>query len=765
MRRMKFPLLIVVFAYFLTACQVSNQDKHNEEMSIFIDNLLSKMTIKEKIGQFNLITPGGGVPAGEVVNTNVNEKIKNGQVGGMFGINTPEKARKAQQLAVEQSRLGIPMLFGSDVIHGYRTTFPLPLAMSCSWDLDMIEKTAQIAAKEATADGIFWNFSPMVDISRDPRWGRVAEGAGEDPYLGAEIAKVMVKGYQQSNLAAPHTMMSTIKHLALYGAPEAGRDYNSVDMSRQRMFNEYMPPYKAAVEAGAGCVMTSFNDIDGIPASGNKWLLTEILRETWGFEGFVVSDYTSVTEMVEHGLGDTSQVAAMALKAGLDMEIVGESLVNTLEASLEKGLVTEEDINNACRRILEAKYKLGLFEDPYRYADTIRPERDILTEENRHFARRVVARSCVLLKNDNEVLPLQKKGTIALVGPLANSQNNMLGTWSPTGKHELAIKVIDGMKQVAGNNAKILYAKGANIVDDPDYAKKINVFGKKVEIDEGLPEELIKEALTISQKADVIVAVVGEASEMSGESASRTNLLLPEAQKKLIRALKKTGKPLVLIIMSGRPLALEEENDLADAILQAWHPGVEAGPGIADVVFGNYNPSGKITMTFPRNVGQVPIYYSLRNTGRPQDGDTFKKFRTNYLDAPNSPLFPFGYGLSYTTFSYSNLNFSKKELTASEQLKISVDITNTGNYDGEEVVQLYVRDLVASVTRPIKELKGFDKVFLKTGETKTVQLTLTVSDLKFFNFKMEYDWEPGEFEIMVGANSVNLISDIVNWQK
>jgi beta-glucosidase len=750
---MKLQQIFFIGLIFLFSCQNNKTDSENESMDTFISNLMSEMTVEEKIGQLNLITPGGGIPTGSVVSTDVESKMKDGKVGGIFGVYGPEKVRQAQQLAVEESRLGIPLLFGSDVIHGYKTTFPIPLGLSCSWDMDLIQQTAQIAAKEATADGIFWNFSPMVDISRDPRWGRIAEGAGEDPYLGSKVAKAMVRGYQQDDLSNEETMMATVKHMALYGASEAGRDYNTVDMSRQRMFNVYMPPYKAAVEAGAGCVMTSFNDVRGIPATGNKWLLTDVLRDRWGFDGFLVSDYTSVNEMIAHGMGDLQAVSVLALKAGLDMDMVGEGFLTTLNKSLEEGKITKEDIDRACRNVLEAKYKLGLFDDPYRYVDESRPETDILADEHRDFAREAAAKSCVLLKNKNQTLPLEKTSTVALVGPLADSQNNMLGTWAPTGEHHLAVKVVDGFKNVVGDDVELLYAKGANIVDDPEYAKKINVFGMKVDIDERSPESMIEEAVNISEKSDVIVAVVGEASEMSGESGSRSDITLPVSQKKLLRALSETGKPLVVVMMSGRPLALQEEIEIADALLQVWHPGVEAGNAIADVVFGDYNPSGKLTATFPRNVGQVPIYYAHRFTGRPQEGDEFQKFKSNYLDVENSPLFPFGYGLSYTDFEYSNLKISNGEMTMNDELEVSIDVKNTGDYDGSEVVQLYVRDVVASVTPPVRELKGFEKVFIGKGETKTVTFTITPEDLAFYNYDLEFKAEPGEFIVFVGGNS------------
>ena len=744
-----FVAAILLFA----GCGNPTSQPDNSEMDTFISDLMGKMTVQEKIGQLNLVTPGGGVLTGSVVSTDVESKIKEGKVGGIFGVYGPEKTRQAQKLAVEESRLGIPMLFGSDVIHGYKTTFPLPLGLASTWDMNLIEKTAKVAAKEATADGIFWNFSPMVDVSRDPRWGRISEGSGEDPFLGSEIAKAMVKGYQQDDLSSNTTMMSTVKHFALYGAPEAGRDYNTVDMSHLRMFNDYFPPYKAAVDAGVGSVMSSFNDVDGVPASGNKWLLTDVLRDKWGFDGFVVSDYTSVNEMIAHGMGDLQAVSALALKAGLDMDMVGEGFLTTLEKSLEEGKVSEQDIDKACRRILEAKYKLGLFDDPYRYFDDARPAQDILTAENRALAREAAAKSMVLLKNSNQTLPLSKNGTIALVGPLVDSRSNMPGTWSPTGDFNNAVTILEGFKNVVGNQSNILYAKGANISDDPEFAEKINVFGQKIFIDERSPEQMLREAVAVSKKADVIVAVVGEASEMTGESSSRSDISLPECQKKLIRTLAKTGKPLVIVNISGRPMTINEENELADALLQVWHAGVETGNALADVIYGDYNPSGKLTATFPRNVGQIPIYYSIRNTGRPQGSDTFAKFKSNYLDVPNTPLFSFGYGLSYTSFEYKNLSLNKSTMTANDEITVSVEVSNTGDFDGEEVVQLYVRDLVATVTPPLRLLKGFEKVFIKKGETKKVEFKLGTNDLAFYHPDLSFYAEPGEFSVFVGGDS------------
>ena len=747
---MKKIVLMFAVVAIVFSC---GQQKNETEMDRFIRDLMGRMTIEEKIGQLNLLTPGGGIPTGSVVSTDVEAKVKAGQVGGIFGVYGPERVRQAQKLAVEESRLGIPMLFGADVIHGYKTTFPIPLGLSCSWDMELIERTARMAAREATADGIFWNFSPMVDISRDPRWGRVAEGAGEDPYLASEITKAMVRGYQGDDLASPTTMMATVKHMALYGAAEGGRDYNTVDMSRQNMFNYYFPPFKAAVEAGVGSVMSSFNVVDGIPATGNRWLLTTVLRDKWGFNGFVVSDYTSVNEMIDHGLGDLQTVSALSLKAGLDMDMVGEGFLTTLKQSVDEGKVSLSDIDLACRRVLEAKYKLGLFDDPYRYFDDTRPAKEILTPENRKLAREAAAKSFVLLKNEKQLLPLKKSGTIALIGPLANDKNNMLGTWAPTGDPQLSIPILEGMLNVADDQIKISYAKGANISDDPEFAAKINVFGTRIEIDPRSPDAMIADAVSNATRSDVVVAVVGEATEMSGESSSRSDITLPEPQKKLIRAMKKTGKPLIIVMMSGRPLAMEEEFELADAILMVWHPGVEAGNAIADVLFGDYNPSGKLVMTFPRNVGQIPIYYNHKNTGRPNPGDVFQKFRSNYLDSPNSPLFPFGYGLSYTKFEYANLTLSSDKMPSSGQIEVSVDVTNTGDFNGEEVVQLYVRDVVGSVSRPLRELKGFRKISLEKGATRKVIFTLTTNDLAFYNYDLDFVAEPGTFQVFVGGNS------------
>ncbi len=742
--------LLVLTTLSVSAQTSSNAKSDSYRMKIFIDALMKKMTLEEKIGQLNLLTPGGGIATGAVVSKGVEEKIAKGQVGGLFGVIGHDKIRQAQELAVNNSRLKIPLLFGSDVIHGYKTTFPIPLGLSCSWDIPMIERSARIAATEATADGLNWAFSPMVDIARDPRWGRIAEGAGEDPYLGSQVSAAMVRGYQGNDLSKDNTLLACVKHFALYGAADGGRDYNTVDMSLSKMYNEYLPPYKAAVDAGSGSVMSSFNTINGIPASGNKWLLTDLLRKQWGFKGFVVSDYTSVNEMIDHGMGDLQKVSALALNAGLDMDMVGEGYLTTLKKSLQERKVTQKQIDDACRRILEAKYKLGLFDDPYRYCNSERATKEVLSADKRTAAREFAAHSFVLLKNNNQTLPLKKSGSIALIGPLANDKSNMLGTWAVSGNSSSSIPVMEGMKNEGGN---IVYAKGANVSDDTNFAKKVNVFGTRIDIDKRSPQEMINEAIAVANRSDVIVAVVGEASEMSGESASRSSLNIPESQQFLIKELKKTGKPLVLVIMAGRPLTLSWESEQADAILYIWHGGHEVGNAVSDVLFGNYNPSGKLTTSFPRNMGQVPIYYNHLNTGRPNAGDPFQKFRSNYLDVENSPLFPFGYGLSYTSFTFSDLKLSSTSMSRTGNITASITVSNTGNYDGEEVVQLYIQDMVGSIARPVKELKGFQKIMLKKGETKQISFRLSLNDLKFYNNDLKYVAEPGDFKLFIGGNS------------
>lgn len=722
--------------------------------SEFVAELMSKMTLEEKLGQLNLPT-SGDITTGQANSSNVAKNIAEGKVGGLFNIKSVQKIKEVQKIAVEQSRLKIPLLFGMDVIHGYETTFPIPLGLSCTWDMGLIERSAQIAAKEASADGINWTFSPMVDISRDPRWGRVSEGSGEDPYLGSQIAKAMVNGYQQHDLSKNNSILACVKHFALYGAPEGGRDYNTVDMSHIRMFNDYFPPYKAAVDAGVGSVMASFNEIDGIPATGNKWLMTDVLRKQWGFKGFVVTDFTGIPEMIEHGMGNLQDVSALALNAGVEMDMVGEGFLGTLKKSLDEKRVSIETIDNAVRLILEAKYDLGLFQDPYKYCDEKRAKTEIFTTDSRKEARQIAAQSLVLLKNQNQLLPLKKSGTIGLIGPLADAKENMPGTWSVATRMENAVSLLAGIKEVAGPSTKVLYAKGSNLDYDEEFETKATMFGKTLHRDGRSKEELLAEALKVAQQSDVIIAALGESAEMSGESSSRTNLEIPQAQKDLLNALLKTGKPVVVVLFDGRPLVITDEEKTVPAILNAWFAGTEAGYAIADVLFGDVNPSGKLTTTFPRSVGQLPIYYAHKNTGRPLSNTEgkFEKFRSNYIDERNEPLFPFGFGLSYTTFDYSNLKISSDKMNFSGKLKVTVDVANTGNFDGKETVQLYIRDLVGSVTRPVRELKGFQKIALKKGEKQTVSFDITVEDLKFYNSDLQFAAEPGQFDIFVGGNS------------
>ena len=710
------------------------------------------MTLQEKIGQLNLPV-SGEIVTGQAKSSDVAGKIRKGQVGGLFNVKGVENIREVQKIAVEQSRLKIPLLFGMDVIHGYETVFPIPLALSCSWDMEAIKESARIAAKESSADGICWTFSPMVDICRDPRWGRMAEGGGEDPYLGSEISAAMVKGYQGDDLTDKNTIMACVKHFALYGAPEAGRDYNTVDMSHLSMFNNYFPPYKAAIDAGVGSVMTSFNVVDGIPATGNKWLMTDVLRDRWGFDGFVVTDYTAISEMIAHGMGDLQQVSAMSLSAGTDMDMVADGFLTTLEKSLKEGKVTMAEIDKACRRILEAKYKLGLFDDPYKYCDASRVKKDIFTAENRAVARKIATETFVLLKNENNLLPLQRKGKIALVGPLANTKANMPGTWSVAAASDKYNSLYESMKQSLAGKAEVLYAKGSNLMYDAQREAEATMFGREMR-DPRSAQELLDEALNVVSQADVIVAAVGESSEMSGESSSRTNLEMPDAQRDLLTALKKTGKPIVLVYFAGRSTVMTWEQENFPAILNVWFGGSEAADAICDVVFGDVSPSGKLTTTFPKNVGQIPLYYNHLNTGRPLEaGKWFSKFRSNYLDIDNDPLYPFGYGLSYTTFRYGDLQLSNNSMNEKGKITASVTVTNTGNYDADEIVQMYIRDMVGSVARPVKELKGFERIHLKKGESRTVSFDITAEQLKFYNSALNWVCEPGEFEVMVGGNS------------
>ncbi|MCE9000958.1 beta-glucosidase BglX [Bacteroides fragilis] len=755
----KYSLLILLALLLPLGLQAQ---KPPQDMDRFLDNLLKRMTLEEKIGQLNLPVTGE-ITTGQAKSSDIAAKIKRGEVGGLFNLKGVDKIRDVQRLAVENSRLGIPLLFGMDVIHGYETIFPIPLGLSCTWDIPAIEESARIAAVEASADGISWTFSPMVDISRDPRWGRVSEGSGEDPFLGALIARAMVRGYQGKDMSRNDEIMACIKHFALYGAAEAGRDYNTVDMSRQRMFNDYMLPYQAGVEAGAGSVMASFNEVEGVPATANKWLMTDVLRGTWGFNGFVVTDFTGISEMIEHGIGDLQTVSARAINAGVDMDMVSEGFIGTLKKSVEKGKVSVETVNTACRRILEAKYKLGLFDNPYKYCDLKRPARDIFTKEHRAAARKIAGESFVLLKNEGlsptlaPVLPLSPTGTIAVIGPLANTRSNMPGTWSVAAVLDKSPSLVEGLTEWVGNQGKILYAKGSNLIGDAAYEERATMFGRSLNRDNRTDQQLLDEALKIASQADVIVAALGESSEMSGESSSRTNLNLPDVQHTLLEALLKTGKPVVLVLFTGRPLILNWEQEHVPAILNVWFGGSEAGPAIGDVLFGAVNPGGKLTMTFPKSVGQIPLYYAHKNTGRPlKEGKWFEKFRSNYLDVDNDALYPFGYGLSYTTFRFSDITLNRSSIGMDNELVASVTVTNTGDRAGSEVVQLYIRDLVGSVTRPVKELKGFEKIYLQPNESRTVRFTIAPEMLKFYNADLKFVAEPGDFDVMIGPDSRNV---------
>ena len=755
----KYSLLILLALLLPLGLQAQ---KPPQDMDRFLDNLLKRMTLEEKIGQLNLPVTGE-ITTGQAKSSDIAAKIKRGEVGGLFNLKGVDKIRDVQRLAVENSRLGIPLLFGMDVIHGYETIFPIPLGLSCTWDIPAIEESARIAAVEASADGISWTFSPMVDISRDPRWGRVSEGSGEDPFLGALIARAMVRGYQGKDMSRNDEIMACIKHFALYGAAEAGRDYNTVDMSRQRMFNDYMLPYQAGVEAGAGSVMASFNEVEGVPATANKWLMTDVLRGTWGFNGFVVTDFTGISEMIEHGIGDLQTVSARAINAGVDMDMVSEGFIGTLKKSVEEGKVSVETVNTACRRILEAKYKLGLFDNPYKYCDLKRPARDIFTKEHRAAARKIAGESFVLLKNEGlsptlaPVLPLSPTGTIAVIGPLANTRSNMPGTWSVAAVLDKSPSLVEGLTEWVGNQGKILYAKGSNLIGDAAYEERATMFGRSLNRDNRTDQQLLDEALKIASQADVIVAALGESSEMSGESSSRTNLNLPDVQHTLLEALLKTGKPVVLVLFTGRPLVLNWEQEHVPAILNVWFGGSEAGPAIGDVLFGAVNPGGKLTMTFPKSVGQIPLYYAHKNTGRPlKEGKWFEKFRSNYLDVDNDALYPFGYGLSYTTFRFSDITLNRSSIGMDNELVASVTVTNTGDRAGSEVVQLYIRDLVGSVTRPVKELKGFEKIYLQPNESRTVRFTIDTEMLKYYNDDLKFVSEPGDFDVMIGPDSRNV---------
>lgn len=738
----------------LFGCTSSRSDK-DAEMDRFVDHLMAQMTLEEKLGQLNLPVTGD-IVTGAARESNVAEDIRMGRVGGLFNLKGAQAIREVQRIAVEESRLGIPLLFGMDVIHGYETVFPIPLGLSCSWNMESVERSAQIAAAEATADGICWTFSPMVDICHDGRWGRISEGSGEDPYLGSRIAEAMVRGYQGADLADPATMMACVKHFALYGAVEAGREYNNVYPDDFHMFNEYLQPYKAAIEAGAGSVMAAFNTVHGVPATGNKWLLNDLLRDQWGFQGFVVSDYCGLEQLCDHGVCTTKEEAAIqCLEAGLDMDMVSAGLVALADA-VRAGRCSQKAVDAACRRMLEAKYQLGLFDDPYRYCDTTRRAQVMRCDEFRAEARRIAGESMVLLKNDNRVLPLRKQGTIALIGPLANTRPNMSGTWAVAAVPEHYKTIKEGLQDaLEGTGAKLLYAKGSNVLYDPQAEAIATMFGREMR-DSRSAEEMRAEALRIARQADVIVAAMGEASEMSGECSSRVNIEMPDAQHDLLVELAKLGKPIVLVHFAGRPTVLNWETEHLPAILEAWFGGSETADAVADILFGDVNPSGRLTVQLPRHVGQYPFSYRQMRTSRLNPGGEFAKFITCYSDVSNWPLYPFGYGLSYTTFEYSSVTLSDTILpmTKDQSVTASVTVTNTGEVKGTEVVQLYISDRVAKGVRPYKELRGFERITLEPGESREVTFTINADLLGYYEpTSLQWTLEPGEVEIMIGRNA------------
>ena len=732
-----------------TFSQTQNSSSDQKVMDDFISNLISKMTLEEKIGQLNLPSIGFDV-TGPVMSKDVELNIKKGLVGGVFNTFTPIAVKKLQEIAIKETRMKIPLLMGYDVIHGHRTIFPIPLGLSSSWDTDLIKKTARAAALEASADGLNWVFSPMVDIARDPRWGRVSEGAGEDTYLGSAISKAMVDGYQNGDMANNNSVMACIKHFALYGAAESGRDYNTTDMSLNRMYNEYLPPYKAGIDAGAGSLMSSFNAINGVPATGSYWLMTDLLRKQWGFKGLVATDYTAINEMVNHGVGDEEEVTRLAITAPVQMDMVGELFLKKLPDLVKSGKVNEKLIDDACRLVLESKYKLGLFKDPYRGISEKKAKAEIMSTDKLQLAKESAIKSMVLLKNEKQLLPLNLNQKIAFIGPFVKDKRNLLGNWSGAGDWKKAISIWESLSKRL-DSSKILYAKGCNMVDEPSLIAKLNPHDAQLTLDKKSPKELIEEAKLIAAKADVLVVCLGETFGMSGEAASLSDIRLLENQRNLLIELKKIGKPIVLVLTNGRPLELSWEANNVDAILETWISGTMAGEAICDVLFGNANPSGKLSMTFPRSVGQIPIYYNVKNTGRPFDEN--QKYTSKYLDIPNTPLFPFGFGMSYTSYTYSDIKLNKNSFSTNDSVIISAKITNSGNRAGEEIAQLYVRDMIASISRPVKELKGFQKVKLNAGESKTVQFVIKASDLAFYNNDLKLVTEAGEFRLGVGKNS------------
>lgn len=725
----------------LSGCNGTASSSGNSEMDTFIDSLINEMTVEEKAGQLTLYTSGWDV-TGPVLRDDYMDELRAGRAGNLFNAHTVDYATNLQRIAVEETRLGIPLLFGLDVIHGYKTTFPIPLAEAASWDMDIIEKSAHLASKEAASAGINWTYNPMLDIARDPRWGRIAEGNGEDTYLGSLIGAAKVRGIQGTDLSDPTTILACVKHFAAYGASQAGRDYHTVDMSDRELRQNYLPAYKAAIDAGAATVMTSFNELDGVPASGNHYLMTEILRNEWGFDGFVVTDYTSINEMVPHGVvANLKEAAELAFNAGVQMDMQGGVYSQYLPELLQEGKIKESDLNEYVRQVLEMKYKLGLFEDPYRYLNKERETNTLYSQELMDHALLAAKESIVLLKNEpakgasDNLLPLSKNTrSVALIGPLADNQKDMLGTWHVAGDETKVVTLLEGIKQTAPD-VTINYARGAGF--------------------NGNDQSGFAEAIAAARRSDIVIMAIGEDYTQSGEAASRSDIGLPGPQQELIEAIHALGKPVVAVVMAGRPLTINWIDENIPAVMNAWHLGTMSGKAIAETLFGDSNPGGKLTITFPRSVGQIPIYYNMKNTGRPFDANN--KYTSKYLDISNEPLYPFGYGLSYTSFEYSNLNLSSSEMGMDGSIKATVTVKNTGKYAGKEVVQLYIRDLVGSVTRPVKELKGFEKISLAPGESKQVSFTITKKDLEFYTRDMSFKAEPGDFKVFVGTNSAETL--------
>ena len=752
-----YAVSFFLFVMFSPNMLFSQHKNEKYQMDEFVINLMNKMTLEEKLGQLNLLSPNANT--GPFATKKYAEKLKDGSGGNIFSlVGTSSEIKQKLELA-ENSRLKIPVLSGLDIIHGFKTVFPIPLGLSCTWNMPLIEQTAHVAAIEGSAAGYNWTYSPMLDITRDPRWGRVMEGSGEDPYLGSLVARAMVKGYQGNDLKNETSLMACLKHFGMYGAAEAGRDYNTTDMSRLTMYQVYLPPYKAAVDAGVGSVMSSFNEVDGVPATANNWLLNEVLKKQWGFKGFVVTDYIAIYELMAHGVApNIKQAAELAINAGTDMDMVSESFIATLKQSVKEGSVSMATVDAACRRVLEAKYKLGLFTNPYRNFDPEKATRVTLTPENKKVAKEAALQSMVLLENKNNTLPLKKNINIALVGPFANNKTEMLSMWSPNGDEGSVVTLYDGIKKI---NPNVSYAEGTQISND---SLLLGFAGW--DFDMKVQKKLVDEAVALAAKSDVVVAVLGETKGMSGEAHSMTNIALPDCQLALLKALKSTGKRVVLLITSGRPLIIQQALPYADAVVEMWRLGTESGTAVADVLFGDYNPSGKLTMTFPRSIGQIPIYYNHKNTGRPYFGERKRFFKSNYMDQSNDPLYPFGYGLSYTTFSYGKIQLSDTLLIGSSKtLTAKISISNTGKYAGEETVQLYLNDPVASVTRPVKELKKYQKVLLQAGESKEISFTLSPEDLKFYNSQLKWDWESGKFNLYIGTNSKDVVKTAFVWNK